>query len=241
MQMKSVLHIEPSRTFAQFMNYVLSRLEYQVVHIDNANEIIKEISNYIPDLIITETNLTGLSGIELCRKLKRNKMFSNIPIVIISVDGSTKTRQDAYEAGCIDFLTKPITARSIHELMQRHLPYHHKRHNIRAKINVNATINYNSKSDIMKTLSISEEGMYACSHQPFKVGALLDISLPLPCLMSPIELKGEVIYTKEGNTTGIPQGMGIKFLGMDNNAVTFLRHYMESYLSDYLPASFPGE
>jgi len=233
--MKRVLLFEPSRSFAQFMKYVLSRLDYQVFHIDNANEILSEIINIMPDLIIAETNIKELSGIELCRRLRGDKMFSSIPVAIISIDGTKETRQDAHTAGCIDYLTKPVTARAIHELMQRHLPYNQKRQNIRVRMQVNARISNGTRSDNMKTLSIGEGGMYACTQQPLKVGTILDISLPLPGLKSPLELKGEVIYTTEVDASELPRGMGIKFFGMDNNTVTLLRHYMESYLSDNLP------
>jgi DNA-binding response OmpR family regulator len=237
--MKKVLLFEPSRTFAQFLKYVLSRLDYQVFHIDNANQILSEISNIMPDLIIAETNIKELSGIEICRRLSEDKMLSRIPVAIISIDGTKESRQDAHAAGCIDYLTKPVTARDIHELIQRHLPYNYKRQNIRVRMQVNARISDGSSSDTMKTLSIGEGGMYVCSQQPLKVGTMLLISLPLPGLKSPLELKGEAVYTTEDNDSLLPRGMGIKFLGMDNNTVTLLRHYMESCLSDYLPESSP--
>ena len=239
--MKKVLLFEPSRSFAQFMKYVLSRLGYQVFHIDNANQILTEISNIMPDLIMAETNIKELSGIELCRRLRGDKMFSSIPVAIISLDGTKETRQDADTAGCIDYLTKPVTARAIHELMQRHLPYNQKRQNIRIRMQLNARISDGTRSDNMKTLTIGEGGMYAYTQQPLKIGTILDISLPLPGLKSPLDLKGEVIYTTEDNDSGLPKGMGIKFLVLDNNTGTLLQHYMESYLSDYLPESFPCE
>lgn len=239
--MKRVLLYEPSGTFAQFMTYLLERLGYQVSHVDNADQVLNEITATMPDMIIAEAHLKEFSGIELCCRLKGERMLAGIPVAIVSVDGSIEARLDAHKAGCVDYLTKPLTARSIHELMERHLPYHYKRHNLRAKMHVNAHISDGSSSATMKTLSIGEGGMYACTDQPFKVGTILDISLPLPSLRSPIQLKGEVIYTTNGIQPELPKGMGVKFIGMDSNTVTLLRHYMESYLHDYVPESFPGE
>jgi two-component system, cell cycle response regulator len=237
--MKKVLHFEPSRSFAQFVKYVLSRLGYQVIHVDDADQVLGEISNIMPDLIIAETNIRELSGIDLCRRLKGDKTFSAIPVAIISVDGTKETHLEADAAGCVDYLTKPVTARAIHELMQRHLPYHHKRQHIRVRMHVDAVVSDGTRSDSMQTATVGEGGMYACTQHPLKIGTLVDISLPLPGLKSPLELKGEVIYTTEESGSEFPRGMGIKFFGMDNNTVTLLRHYMESYLSDYLPESLP--
>ena len=224
-----------------FMKYVLKRLGYQVFHVNHANHVLNEITTTMPDLIIAEANIKELSGIELCKRLVGERMLSGIPVAIVSIDGTMEARQDAHKAGCIDYLTKPLTARSIHELMERHLPYRHKRHNIRTRMSVNAGISNSTRSETMKTLNIGEGGMYACTKQPFKVGTMLNIVLPLPSLRNPLELKGEVIYTTTDNHSELPEGMGIKFTGMDNNTVTLLRHYMESYLSDYLPESLHGE
>jgi len=238
--MKRVLLYESSRSFAQFMKYVLTRLGYQMFHVDNANVIFNEINNTVPDLIIAETNIKELSGIELCKRLRADKTCSSIPVAIISIDGAIDTRQEAQKAGCIEYLTKPISARSIHELMERNLPYNHKRRNIRVKMQVDAIISTGSKSEKTKIVSIGEGGMYACAPKPLKVGTTINITLLLPSLKSPLELKGEVIYTSEAEGTEYPRGMGIKFLGMDNNTITLLRHYMESYLSDYIPESLPS-
>jgi CheY-like chemotaxis protein/Tfp pilus assembly protein PilZ len=237
--MKKVLHFEPSRSFAQFVKYVLSRLGYQVIHVDDAGQILEVIGNIMPDLIIAETNIRDLSGIELCRRLKGDRKCSAIPVAIISVDGTKETHLEADAAGCVDYLTKPVTARAIHELIQRHLPYNHKRQHIRVRMQVDAVVSDGTRSDIMRTATVGEGGMYACTQHPLNIGTLIDISLPLPGLKNPLELTGEVIYAPGESPTGFPRGMGIKFSGMDNNTVTLLRHYMESYLSDYLPEMPP--
>lgn len=236
--MKRVLLYEPSRSFAQYMKFVLTRLGYQVFHVDKSIMILKEIDKIMPELIIAETYIKELSGIDLCKKLRTDKTHASVPVVIISIDGTIETRQEAQKAGCTDYLSKPVSARAIHDLMERHLPYLYKRQNIRARMNIDAIISTGPVSENAKIFSIGEGGMYACAPKPLKVGTIIEIQLPLPGLKSPLELKGEVIYTSEAEGAEYPRGMGIKFLGMDNNTVTLLQHYMESYLSDYLSESF---
>lgn len=235
--MKRVLIIEPSKSFAQFLKYVLTRLDYEVIYLDNANQVLEKIEGLLPDLILSESNLSDLSGIDLCKKLKERSFVSNIPFAIISIDGSIETRQRAQEAGCVDFLTKPLTARTIHELLERHLPYSSSRGNIRARMNIHVHIDDGVKPREMKTAMIGEGGLYACTDDPCKVGTRLKILLPLPSLGSALDIQGEVIYLSSGNIHGMPNGMGIKFVGMDHNTSTLLRHYMECYLSDFLPES----
>lgn len=233
--MKRVLLVDPSKSFIQFVKYVLNRLGYEVFHLETSDEVVDKINDIMPDLILMETNLKGIGGLELCKKIKDMNVLSSIPTAIVSIDGTIETRQKALEAGCIDYLTKPLTARTIHELMERHLPYHHKRHNIRVTMGVTAIVNDGKKSTEMKTLSIGEGGMYACTRTPSLAGTKLGIILPLPGLNSSLNLQGEVIYAMDTESHEMPMGMGIKFIGMDQNTITLLRHYMESCLSDYLP------
>lgn len=237
--MKRVLIVEPSRSFAQFVKYALTRLGYDVVHIDKTDDILGKIAECMPEMILTETHMVGLNGIDLCAQLKEQRMLANIPVAVISVDGTVESRQKAHKAGCVDYLTKPVTGRAIHELMERHLPFDHKRHHMRVKLHLYVDMTIDGRKVTLKTLSFGEGGLYACTDHPPKVGTRLDIRIPLPGLKVPLVLKGEVIYTTEDCLSELPKGMGLKFIGLDSNMVTLLRHYMESYLADYLPEPGP--
>lgn len=237
--MRKVLIYEPSRSFARFLTLILSKLGYEVFHVDRSDEVLSEIAARRPDLIISESSVPGLSGIDLVTRLRSEGWGPSIPVAIVSIDGTAETRQEALEAGCVDYLTKPLTARAVHELMERHLPFHYKRHNLRSRMRAAARIRCGSESLLMETLTIGEGGMYACTPDPLPVGTVVAIELTLPGLKSSLELKGEVIYGVHGDDLELPPGIGVKFLGMDSNTVVLLRHYMESFLSDYIPCLPP--
>jgi CheY-like chemotaxis protein len=235
--MKKILIVEPSNAFAQFMKYVLTKLGYEAIHLASATAALDQIQTILPDFILSEANMKDLSGMELCRKIKTMNFVSNVPVAIVSIDGTMETKLIAQKAGCIDYLTKPVTARAIHELTERHLPYSYKRTNLRAKMTLNAIVDDGRAKKEMRAITMGEGGIYLCSDRSLETGAKLDIDLPLPGLLAPISLKGEVIYIKERSCRDFPMGIGVKFIGMDQNTVTLLRHYMESYLSDFLPES----
>jgi DNA-binding response OmpR family regulator len=231
----TVLLIEPSATFARFLKLVLARLGYQVIHRANADNIQETILSTAPDLIITEAILANQSGLDTCRLVQNDDHFSTIPVIIISTDGSMETKQEAQNAGCVDYMAKPVTSRDLHELMQRHLPFHHKRNSIRAKMVLNATVSDGRKSMEMKIISMGEGGLCIETNEIYLVGTRLDLVLPLPSLRSPVKLRGEVVYLQKTPEGPLLAGMGVKFIGMDHNTTTLLQHYMESYLSDFLP------
>lgn len=233
--MSTILLIEPSKTFTQFLTMALSRLGCQVVSVCDAETALAVVIRERPQLIISETRLAGVGGIELCARLKGMTETARIPFVIISTDGLLATRHLAQQAGCSDYLTKPVTARTLHELVERHMLFEHCRHDIRVHMRLTATINRENESTTLHTTSIGEGGLHLATATPFAVGTDFDLLLPLPGLAAPLHLKGRVLYLTRDGEKGRPAGMGIKFVGLDQNTTTLLRHYMESCLCDFLP------
>ncbi|HLW54214.1 MAG TPA: response regulator transcription factor [Candidatus Angelobacter sp.] len=68
---------------------------------------------WLPDLIITDLSMPGMSGVELCRAVRKR---SQIPIIVLSVRGEEKTKVEALDAGADDYVTKPF---SVNELLAR--------------------------------------------------------------------------------------------------------------------------
>lgn len=69
--------------------------------------------NWLPDLIVTDLSMPGMSGIELCRAVRER---SGVPIIVLSVRGEEKSKIEALDAGADDYVTKPF---SVNELLAR--------------------------------------------------------------------------------------------------------------------------
>ena len=62
-----------------------------------------------PDLILMDIQLPGMDGLALTRRLKADRTTASIPVVALSAHALPRDIQQAREAGCVDFITKPIT------------------------------------------------------------------------------------------------------------------------------------
>jgi two-component system KDP operon response regulator KdpE len=69
--------------------------------------------DWIPDLIITDLSMPGMTGIELCRSVRER---SQVPIIVLSVRGEEKIKIEALDSGADDYVTKPF---SVSELLAR--------------------------------------------------------------------------------------------------------------------------
>jgi two-component system KDP operon response regulator KdpE len=74
---------------------------------------IEAIGDWNPDLVITDLAMPNMGGLELCRKLR---VFSQTPIIVLSVRGEERTKVEALDAGADDYVTKPF---GIDELLAR--------------------------------------------------------------------------------------------------------------------------
>ena len=72
----------------------------------------------IPDLIIMDIRMPGISGIETCRKLRLIDSLKTIPVLFLTADSDEYTTMNAFEAGANHFITKPIRPSILLEMIQ---------------------------------------------------------------------------------------------------------------------------
>jgi putative two-component system response regulator len=64
----------------------------------------------LPDLILLDVMMPGMSGYEVCQQLKGNPLTRNIPVIFISALGETMDESKGFEVGGVDYITKPVVA-----------------------------------------------------------------------------------------------------------------------------------
>jgi two-component system cell cycle response regulator DivK len=84
-------------------------MQFQVIEAGSAEEALKRLEAGPPDLILMDMQLPGMSGLDLVRHLKADPDRKAIPIVGLSAHAMSRDIADAREAGCVEYITKPIT------------------------------------------------------------------------------------------------------------------------------------
>jgi DNA-binding response OmpR family regulator len=90
----------------------------------NALTVLQE--GNIPDIIISDLHIPGLSGMELVKQLKSSGIFSKVPVVILSGEENSETRIQCLEAGADDFIVKPFSPRELEVRLKLILKRHGK-------------------------------------------------------------------------------------------------------------------
>jgi CheY-like chemotaxis protein len=84
-------------------------IQFAVIEAETAEAGLEILKTRRPDLIILDMQLPGMDGLTFARQLKDDPERATIPIVGLSAHAMTRDVELAMEAGCVDYITKPIT------------------------------------------------------------------------------------------------------------------------------------
>ncbi|HIK24498.1 MAG: response regulator [Thermosynechococcus sp. Uc] len=107
--MTKVLVVEDMPSEMAFISSLLREAGYMVIEALGAKEALEKISQYKPDVVITDVVMPEMSGFELCRALKKNPETEKLPVVVCSSKNQELDRLWAMKQGADAYVTKPFT------------------------------------------------------------------------------------------------------------------------------------
>lgn len=111
--MGKILIVEDTVSEMELMSHYLRESGYTVISAIGAKEALNKVVEQKPDVIVTDVVMPGMSGFELCRRLKSNPVTEKIPIVICSSKNQEIDRLWGMKQGADAYLTKPFTREQI--------------------------------------------------------------------------------------------------------------------------------
>ena len=122
----TVLIIEDDTPLAMMMVHVLSRAGCDVQVASTGEKGLELAKENRFDLITSDIDLPGISGLEICRELKQRHVSYRTPIILFSGNGTEERRSKAFELGAADFIEKPFKASDfiarIHSSLEANVP-----------------------------------------------------------------------------------------------------------------------
>jgi two-component system alkaline phosphatase synthesis response regulator PhoP len=103
-----VLVVDDEPDVIEILSYNLTKENCEVFKAYNGEDALVSARSIVPDLIIMDIRMPGMSGIEACREIRKTESISNIPILFLTADSDEYTTMNAFEAGASHFITKPI-------------------------------------------------------------------------------------------------------------------------------------
>ena len=108
-----LLVVEDDKALVELLVYHFERDEFEVAHTPDGEEALILARESPPDLVILDWMLESLSGIEVCRQLRRIPETANVPIIMLTARGEEGDRIRGFETGADDYVTKPFSPREL--------------------------------------------------------------------------------------------------------------------------------
>lgn len=113
MNQKTILIIDDEAPIRDMLRIALEMAEYNVLEAGDAQEAHAIILDTKPDLILLDWMMPGTSGVELARRLKRDDVTRNLPIIMLTAKGEEDNKIQGLEIGADDYITKPFSPREL--------------------------------------------------------------------------------------------------------------------------------
>ena len=215
-----------------------SFLKFSSVHVltaGNGAEALEIIRKEKPDLVYMDLHMPVMDGAACCTALKADPVLRSIPVIMVTSAGKEEDIKLCTEAGCDDFLTKPVNRRIFME-KGRTLLDSLDRRETRVLCQAATKFKVHTLHLSGECIDISRNGIYLASDYMLEGKTSLEMSLTLP--ESDITLtgiKGVVAWKNNGVARvkqSLPPGFGIEFLNLDEDKLEIVKAFIATVNPD---------
>ncbi|GBC61937.1 hypothetical protein DENIS_2899 [Desulfonema ishimotonii] len=118
---ENILIVDDTPANLRLLSEMLSVRGYRVRPVLDGQMALSSVQAFLPDLILLDIKMSGMSGYEVCEALKTNRRTSDIPIIFISAVGEMADKVRAFSLGGVDYITKPFQSEEVIARIETHL------------------------------------------------------------------------------------------------------------------------
>ncbi|MES2775581.1 MAG: two-component regulator propeller domain-containing protein [Bacteroidota bacterium] len=170
---KSILVIDDDAQMLQYITGIFKN-DYSVYNAGSGEEGLLLAQKYLPDIIISDIRMGGISGIDLCKTIKQDPVSGHIPVILLTGTSSSSTRLESIEGGADDYIVKPfekqILVATVENLLQKKNALQNYFYNAITLQQNNLKISSDYKEFIERCIQIVEENL---DDQEFGVQTLI--------------------------------------------------------------------
>ncbi len=109
----TILVVEDEPAIQELVSYNLQLAGHRAVRADNAEQALELVRGEVPDLVVLDWMLPGMSGIEFARRLRADKRTQTVPLIMLTARADESDKLAGPETGADDYLTKPFSPREL--------------------------------------------------------------------------------------------------------------------------------
>ena len=116
-----ILIVDDTPANLEVLNEILMAQGYTVSIAVSGERAIKQLNNYLPDLILLDVQMPGIDGFETCRRIKANPHWTAIPVIFITALNDAENIAKGFSLGAVDYVSKPFQESELLARVRTHL------------------------------------------------------------------------------------------------------------------------
>jgi uncharacterized protein (TIGR02266 family) len=213
--MTKILVVDDVKLFRHLESTILGCRGYIVEEASSGNEALEKVRNQPPDLLLVDLCMPGMSGHEFCHQIKSDPLLQSIPVIIVTSSNSDQDVREAVQAGCDDYLTKPLDDTSLIKKVEGLLGEANQRRFQRIPMSLQVSFEDFKGIFFEYTRDLSRSGIFVEMDPPVPIGTPLRLSFSLPDpFHQPVLAYGTVVRQVRGSAEK-PGGVGVRFIHID--------------------------
>lgn len=211
--MPKILLVDDVELFLQLERSYLEGCGYDLVTASSGEETLQRLERIDPDVLLLDYYMPGINGDDVCRTIRNNPRWANLPILMVTAAGKSNEIQNCIEAGCDDYITKPVNKNELREKIERLLGQIHRRQSERIAVKMPVQIQDGDTLNVARAEDISTNGMFLKSPTILKENSVVSLKLEGGDGQL-ISLYGKVKRTNKGTS----QQYGVYFIYPDQQS-----------------------
>jgi DNA-binding response OmpR family regulator len=111
--MTTVLVVDDDPDVCDLVRYKLEQSGFDVRRASDGDQALREVAAEVPDLVLLDIMMPGMSGLEVCRELRKDPATANIPVILLTALAQEADIAAGFAAGADDYIVKPFSPREL--------------------------------------------------------------------------------------------------------------------------------
>lgn len=225
-----ILLVDDTRLFLELEKNFLRLSPVHVMTASNGVEALEVARKERPSIIFMDLHMPLMDGATCCKAMKADPELRGIPVIMVTSAGKEEDLRQCMEAGCDDYLTKPVDRHLFLEKGRKFLSGIDRR---QVRVPCAATVNFRAHNLSFSGVSadISIGGIFVATDYDLEPKTPVELTFALPDSDCPLrEIKGSVAWRnglENPVKAGMPPGFGVEFTDLRKEAADMIAAYIK--------------
>ncbi len=221
--MPKILLVDDVDLFLELERSYLEGCNYDLITASSGEETLQRLDKIAPDVLLLDYYMPGINGDEVCRLIRKNPAWSKLPILMVTAAGKPEEVQNCLEAGCDDYITKPVNKQELREKVERLLGTVQRRSSERVAVKLPIQLQKGGRMHVVTTEDISTSGVCLKTSTALEENTTVEMKLE-GADGKPLSLYGRIKRTGQQSE----DGCGVYFIYPDQESKKLLDRLIRS-------------